>query len=222
MDGNLYWYTVVCADGKPGSFIPPSLLTSGVSRISREGSAYEEYSDEADIVNYNTPFQLKNHLTTMRLTYDITGDAYSSVMVIAMKDPKTGKQSYLWSDYQEWRALRQWYETIERFSVYSKFNANQDGTTDLKGTNGRAVYIGAGLLEQIAPSNRETYTKLSSDVMEDFLFNLSYQECCRVMNYNGYDVTMIYFDPHEQEIGSILKECERKGSCGVFPDFYSC
>ena len=54
-----------------------------------------------------------------------------------MKDPKTGKQSYLWSDYQEWRALRQWYETIERFSVYSKFNANQDGTTDLKGTNGR-------------------------------------------------------------------------------------
>ena len=174
LDGNLYWYTVVCADGKPGSFIPPSLLTAGVSRISREGSAYEEYSDEADIVNYNTPFQLKNHLTTMRLTYDITGDAYSSVMVIAMKDPKTGKQSYLWSDYQEWRALRQWYETIERFSVYSKFNANQDGTTDLKGTNGRAVYIGAGLLEQIAPSNRETYTKLSSDVMEDFLFNLSY------------------------------------------------
>ena len=174
LDGNLYWYTVVCADGKPGSFIPPSLLTSGVSRISREGSAYEEYSDEADIVNYNTPFQLKNHLTTMRLTYDITGDAYSSVMVIAMKDPKTGKQSYLWSDYQEWRALRQWYETIERFSVYSKFNANQDGTTDLKGTNGRPVYIGAGLLEQIAPSNHETYTKLSSDVMEDFLFNLSY------------------------------------------------
>lgn len=50
----------------------------------------------------------------------------------------------------------------------------------------------------------------------NFLFNLSYQECCRVMNYNGYDVTMIYFDPHEQEIGSILKECERKGSCGVF------
>ena len=73
----------------------------------------------------------------MRLTYDITGDAYSSVMVIAMKDPKTGKQSYLWSDYQEWRALRQWYETIERFSVYSKFNANADGTTDLKCTNGR-------------------------------------------------------------------------------------
>ena len=36
------------------------------------------------------------------------------------------------------------------------------------------VYIGAGLLEQIAPSNRETYTKLSSDVLEDFLFNLSY------------------------------------------------
>lgn len=173
-DGNSFVYTLVVADGKPESFIPPSLLEAGNSRVSREGSAYEEYSDEADIVNYNTPFKLRNHLTTMRLTYDITGDAYSSVMVIAMKDPKTGKQSYLWSDYQEWRALRQWFQTIDRYLVYSKFNANADGTTDLKGTNGRPVYIGAGMLEQIAPANRETYTHLTADLLEDFLYNLSY------------------------------------------------
>jgi len=173
-DGNSFIYTVIVADGKAESFIPPSLLESGSSRISREGSAYEEYSDEADIVNYSTPFKLRNHLTTMRLSYDITGDAYSSVMVIAMKDPKSGKKSYLWSDYQEWRALRQWFQTIDRYLVYSKYNANADGTTDLKGTNGRPVYIGAGLLEQIAPANRSTYTKLTADLLEEFLFNLSY------------------------------------------------
>ncbi len=125
-------------------------------------------------MNYNTPLKLRNHLTTMRLSYDITGSAYSSKMVIEMKDPKSGKSSYLWSDYQEWVALRQWYQTIDRFLVYSKFNANQDGTTDLKGTNGRPVYIGAGLLQQIAASNRQTYTTLTADLLEDFLFNLSY------------------------------------------------
>jgi len=172
-DGSDFVYTVVMADGKPESFIPPSLLAAG-KQISREGSAYEEYSEEADIVNYQTPFKLRNHLTTMRLQYDITGDAVSSVMVIAMKDPKSGKSSYLWSDYQEWRALRQWNETIERFSVYSKYNANADGTTDLMGTNGRPVYIGAGLLEQIAPANKRYYTTLTADILDEFLFDLSY------------------------------------------------
>lgn len=172
-DGSDWVYTLVVADGQPESFIPPSLLAVG-KQISREGSAYEEYSEEADIMNYQTPFKLRNHLTTMRLNYDITGDAYSSVMVVAMKDPKSGKTSYLWSDYQEWRALRQWYNTIERYGVYSKYNANADGTTDLMGTNGRPVYIGAGILEQIAPANKRYYTTLSADLLEEFLFDLSY------------------------------------------------
>ena len=172
-DGADYVYTLVMADGKPESFIYPSLLAVG-KQISREGSAYEEYSEEADIVNYQTPFKLRNHLTTMRLQYDITGDAYSSVMVVALRDPATGKSSYLWSDYQEWRALRQWFETIERYTMYSKYNANADGTTDLMGTNGRPVYIGAGLLEQIAPANKRYYTTLTADILEEFLFDLSY------------------------------------------------
>ena len=46
-------------------------------RVDRIGSAYEEYSAEADIINYQTPFKMRNSLMTMRLTYDITGDAVS-------------------------------------------------------------------------------------------------------------------------------------------------
>jgi hypothetical protein len=172
-DGADWVYTVYVANGRSNSYIPPSLLASG-KQVGREGTAYEEYSEEADIVNYQTPFKLRNHLTTMRLTYDVTGSAYSSVMVIAMKDPKSGKASYLWTDYQEWVALRQWYETIDRQLMYSQYNANQDGTVDVMGTNGRPVYIGAGLLEQISPANRRQYTKLTADIMEEFLFDLSY------------------------------------------------
>ena len=110
----------------------------------------------------------------MRLTYDITGDAYSSVMVVAFRDPKTKKQTLYWSVYQEWVAMRQWFERIDRQTMYSKFNANSDGTVSLRGTNGRPVYIGAGLLQQIAPSNKKFYTTLTLDTLDTFMFDLSY------------------------------------------------
>jgi hypothetical protein len=172
-DGSDWVYTVQMADGQKDSFVPYTLLAAG-KQVSRVGSAYEEYSEEADILNYQAPFKLRNQLTTMRLSYDITGDAYSTVMVLAMRDPKTKKSTYYWSVYQEWTALRQWYERVDRMSVYSKFNANSNGTVDLKGTNGRPVYIGAGLLQQIAPANKKTYTTLTLEMLDTFLSDLSY------------------------------------------------
>jgi hypothetical protein len=172
-DGSEWVYTVVCADGQANSFIPPTLLASGKS-VSRAGSAYEEYSEEADIFNYQTPFKLRNHLTTMRASYDITGDAYSSVMVIPMRDPKTKKQTNYWSTYQEWTAMRQWYERIDYQTMYAKYNANPDGTVSLVGTNGRPVYIGAGLLQQIAPANKRAYTTLTLETLDTFMSDLSY------------------------------------------------
>lgn len=171
-DGNHYVYTLYVV-GSNTDYIDPAMFEAG-SFISREGSAYEEYSEEADIVNYQTPFKMRNVLQTSRLSYDITGSAYSSVMVIAMKHPDTGKPTYLWSDYQEWVALRQWYQTLDRQNMYSQFNGNEDGTTSLKGTNGRPVYTAAGLLQQISSSNRQSYTKLTADLLEDYLFELSY------------------------------------------------
>ena len=161
------------ADGQPSSYIPSELLLAGC-QVSRLASAYEEYSEEADILNYSTHFKMRNHLTTMRLSYDITGTAYSTVLAIALKDPKTGKTSYLWSDYQEWKAMREWTKRVERGLVYNKSNVRPDGTTDLVGSNGRPVYIGAGLLQQIAPANRRYYTELTPELLEDFLFDLSY------------------------------------------------
>ncbi len=200
-DGTDFVYTLNVVGDTPGAFIDPSMLVTG-SQISREGSAYEEGSEEADIVNYQTPFKLRNHLTTMRLRYDVTGSVASSAVVIAMREPVSGKESYLWTDYQEWVALRQWYETIERFCVYSKFNANQDGTTALKGTNGRPVYIGAGLLQQIAPANKKYYTTLTTDLLEDFLFDLSYN----ILGTNERKFVALTGEMGMKELDRVLKE----------------
>jgi hypothetical protein len=172
-DGHDWVYTLQVADGKASSYILPELLTPGC-QLSRMGNAYEEYSNEADILDYQTPFKLRNKLTTMRLKYDITGSAYATVMVIEMRDPETKKRTRYWSDYQEWMALRKWYKQIDYQLMYDQYSAGVDNTTSLKGTNGRPVFRGAGLLQQISPSNRQYYTTLTTDILEEFLFNLSY------------------------------------------------
>jgi hypothetical protein len=172
-DGHDWVYTLQVANGQAGSYILPSLLYAGC-QLSTAGSAYEEFSNEADIITYQTPFKLRNQLTTMRLKYDITGSAYATVMVIEMRDPSTKKRTKYWADYQEWLALRKWFKMIDYQLVYEQYASATDATAMVKGTNGRPVYRGAGLLQQIAPSNRRTYTKLTAELLEDFLFDLSY------------------------------------------------
>lgn len=200
-DGNLWVYTCFIADGNPTSYIPAKYLKAG-SQVSRLASAVEEYSEEGDILNYSTHFKMRNYLTTIRINYDITGSAYSTVMAIALQDPKTGKKSYLWADYQEWLALREWYKRCERMLVYMKSNVNKDGSCNLKGTNGRPVFIGAGLLEQIAPSNKRMYTRLTAELLEDFLFDLSYN----VLGTNERKFVALTGEMGMREFDRILKE----------------
>jgi hypothetical protein len=96
-DGNYWVYNLQVVTNNPSDYILPSLLESG-KQISRAGSSYEEYSNEADIVNYNTPFKLRNYLTIMRESYDISGSAAATIMVLEMRDPKTKKSSKMWAD----------------------------------------------------------------------------------------------------------------------------
>lgn len=199
-DGNDWVYTLTVI-GTSDSYIYPTLLAVG-KQLSREGSAYEEGSEEADIVNYQSPFKLRNQLSTMRMSYEITGSAYASVMIIALRDPNTKKQTMYWSDYQEWIALRQWYERIDRWTMYSKYNTSLDGTTILSGTNGRPVYIGAGLLQQIAPSNRKYYTYLTLELLDQFLSDLSYN----IKGFGERKFLMLTGEMGMREFDRVLRE----------------
>jgi hypothetical protein len=172
-DGSTWVYDAYLVTNNPGDYIPGEYLLPG-RQVSRVGSAYEEYSDEADVINYQTPFKMRNNLMTLRLSYDITGDAYSTVLAIALKDPETGKSSYLWADYQYWLALREWKRREEKALLFSHSNRLADGTYNMKGTNGRYVATSAGLFDQVSPANVRYYTTLTAELLEDCLFDLCY------------------------------------------------
>ena len=200
-DGNSWVYECYVAEGFANSYIPGIYLLPG-RQVDRVGSAYEEYSDEADIINYQTPFKMRNNLMTLRLTYDITGDAYSTVLAIALTDPETGKKSYLWSDYQYWKALREWKKREEKALLFSKSNRNADGTYNLKGSNGRPVAISAGLFEQISPANIRYYTTLTCELFEEFLFDL----CYNLLGTNERKFMALTGEMGIREFDRILKE----------------
>lgn len=200
-DGNAWVYEMFVIDGSQAGYIPGEFLLAG-RQVSRIGSAYEEYSDEADIINYQTPFKMRNHLQTLRLTYDITGDAYSTVLAIALKDPESGKTSYLWSDYQYWIALREWKKREEKALLFSKSNRLSDGTYLTKGTNGRPAPTMSGLFEQISPANVRYYTQLTAELLEDYLFDL----CYNILGTNERKFIALTGEMGIREFDRILKE----------------
>jgi len=172
-DGDGFIYTLKLLSPDPARFMDPALLVYG-KMFSKDYSAYEEGGSRSGITTYATPFEMRNHLTLQRKTYEITGSASTDVLAIQMKDQKTGKTSVMWEEIQTWNALAQWYREQDRASIYSIFNARASGVTDLKGENGRPVYIGAGLREQIAPANKRPYTVLTENIIREFLMDLSY------------------------------------------------
>ena len=85
---------------------------------------------------------------------------------------------------------------------YMKSNVNKDGSCNVKGTNGRPVFVGAGWLEQSAPSNKRMYTRLTAELLEDFLFYLSYN----VLGTNERKFVALTGEMGMREFDRILKE----------------
>jgi hypothetical protein len=168
-----YWVvTVVLNDPDLTAFAEASLVNTG-ARFSKDYTTVSEYSPRGGGVSYSTPYKLQNQLTTLRKTYNVTRNAAKAVMVIELTSPD-GKKTKLWTKLAEWTAMAEWYREIDRSMIYSIYNKDSKGQVKLQGANGRPVYHGAGLRQQIAPANIRFYTELTYDILDQFLLDLSY------------------------------------------------
>lgn len=167
-------HSVVLATGGQTSFCDPDFLKPG-ARWSKENSTVGEYSERGGSHKYHTPEELTNQLSTLRKTCTITRNAALSVMIIELPNPKDpSKSTKLWAKYEEWTAMAAWYKEVDISMLYSKYNKDSTGTVRLRDETERPIYHGAGLLEQIAPSNVRYYTTLTFEILQEFLLDLSY------------------------------------------------
>lgn len=167
-------YAVQITDSDPTKYIDSTDVVAG-ARWSKYFSTVEEFSIKGGGVSYNTPFKLKNQLTTLRKQYSVTRNAAKGVMVIELPDPgNPKKKTKLWTKLAEWNAMTEWQREIDRMLIYSIYNKNSQGVITLKGENQRPVFTGAGLRQQISPANVRYYSQLTYALLDDFLLDLSY------------------------------------------------
>lgn len=173
-DGNGWVYTLQLTTSDNDKFIDVSQISAG-SKLYKDYSAVGEFSDTGGDTHFYTPFKLQNCLNILRKKYDVTASAATDLLVLELPSPEDPKKtSKLWTRLAEWNAMSQFYAEIDKSLIYSEYNKDVNGLVKLAGDNGRPVYQGAGLREQIAPANRRYYSELSYKMLQDFLMDLSY------------------------------------------------
>ncbi len=156
------------------TFVPSALLAVG-KEVSKDFNSVEnDYSRTSGETHYATPLLLENYMTTLRKSYAITGAVHDKVLNMKLMSPDGNEVANTWVKYAEWEFWCQWMDEIEIMLMFGKSNIKPNTTTDMKGASGRAVYMGAGLEQQISPSNKRLYTNLSEQTIRNFMNDLSY------------------------------------------------
>jgi hypothetical protein len=186
-NGLEYVYTAVLTDPDPSKSISVDQLKPG-ARMSKDFSTVEEFSDKGGGTDFVAPMTLKNQLTTLRKHYAVTRSAATDVMIIKLFS-EDGQETNLWTKLSEWTALAQWYKEIDRSFIYTIYNKNPQGVVTLQGKNQRPVYHGAGVRQQISPANKLFYTRLTYDIIDEFLLDLSYNASRWGGDYNFVALT---------------------------------
>lgn len=170
-----YILTLQLLSRDPNLYIPQSLLDTG-KELSKDYNLVEHDSSRTSgETHYATPFWMENVMSTHRKQYSVSGAAQQKVLVISLMNPNTNETTSTWVKYAEWEFWSQWMDEIERSLIYGKSNYNaNNGTVNMRGASGNAVYSSAGLEDQIAPANKRYYTTLTERVLRDFMDTLSY------------------------------------------------
>jgi hypothetical protein len=164
-DGADWIHTCQLVTSEATDSVPAAQFAVG-QELSVEFTAFEEYSEGGDSKEA-FPMWFTNQLTISRMSFDMTGGSATDVMVLK---GKTGKE--LWMYEKQYQVMLQWMEETERLRWYGKYNRSSDGTVKLFGKNGRPVKIGAGVLEQIAYSNRRNYSVGTESLYREFILDL--------------------------------------------------
>lgn len=188
-DGDGYRYTLKLVNPDPVKFLDVSEVSVG-ALYSKMWSAVEEFSEKGGGIITSTGFKLHNRTNILRKDYAISRSAANTVLTVDMFDPNDPKKkTRMWTTLLEWTAMAEFQVEIEKSLMYSIYNKNAQGYDTNPGRNARPIQMGAGLREQISPSNVRYYSQLTYDILDQFCLDLSYSSTMWGGNYKFVALT---------------------------------
>lgn len=164
--GNGFVYEVRLMTDDPQAFLPTQYLQPG-TQWAKLFSQYEEAAEQSGSTQYSMPIMMENRMSRFRKQYRVTGDAAQEVLAVKIQD-STGKWRDTWIKYAEVEYWEQWYRELERGYWYSR------STDTVLGANGRPIYSGPGIQEQLEDSHQHFYSTLSARLIEEYLMDIFY------------------------------------------------
>lgn len=150
----------------PQMSMPLEFLKQGM-QWAKLFSQYEEAAEQSGSTQYSMPVMMRNRLSRFRKKYRVTGDAANEVLAVRMQG-SDGKYYDSWIKYAEVEYWEQWYRELERGYWYSR------STDTVLGANGRPIYSGPGVQEQLEDSQQQYYSVLTAKLVEEYLMDIFY------------------------------------------------
>ncbi|WP_406672420.1 hypothetical protein [Natronospira sp.] len=184
-NGSNWDYQVRLVSPDPSATMPASDVQAGSQFGSLFAAVGLDWS-RGNASNWEAPARIRHKLTTIRKSYQMSGNAKHTVMEIGLPT-KSGGTSKYWIDFEEWQYMLQWKEECEMYYWYGEQSYNEKGVTNMLDENGQPVIIGPGLLEQI--QNKETYSVLTTEkiknVVRDIFYGMTDGQNKQVTLYTG-------------------------------------
>lgn len=174
--GTQFLYEVELLTSDANLFVPSSELAAG-TRWSKDYSIVEQtLSKRGGGVSHVSPFRMSNVLSMIRKQYLVPGNMIrkgkNTPLAFSWKD-QNGKTQTSWIAKLDWDFMTQFRREKAKLLMFGTSNRAADGTYGNKGDSGFEIRSGAGLREQIAPSNLFYYNFFDIDWLTEVMIGLS-------------------------------------------------
>jgi hypothetical protein len=169
-NGSNYEYTVRLVTADVNAIFPSGDALAGSAFAQMFAPVGVDWS-RGNASNWEAPAKIRHKLTTVRKSYQMSGNAKHEVVEIGLPTQSGGTSKY-WMDFEEWQYMLQWKEECEMYYWYGQQSYDENGVTRMVDENGQPVVIGPGLLEQI--QNKETYSTLTTSKLKNVIRDVFY------------------------------------------------
>lgn len=177
-------YTVKLNTNRVAETVSTTLMVAG-KESGPAGVAYPEMSDKGFISTTQAHEDHINYLTKVRYDWSWSADAAATKYLIEDIVPFNGKQvKFTYVTDELFRAAMEIYHFRKEMQlIYGRSTMDMNGRCFLQDPKtGQDIVEGDGLIAQMADSQKQTYTNLNIDLIEDALSDLSLRSPKRTGN----------------------------------------